>query len=169
MFAHFTTSEGKFTIQLFDQEAPRTVENFIGLAEGTKEWTDPRTGRKGTTPYYNGTIFHRVIDGFMIQGGDPLGQGIGGPGYKFADEFSPKRRHAKAGVLSMTNSGPNTNGGQFFITLVATPWLDDKHSVFGEVTDGIDVINKIGKTATSKPGDRPLKPITIESVVIERK
>ena len=169
MFAHFTTSEGKFTIQLFDQEAPRTVENFIGLAEGTKEWTDPRTGRKATAPYYNGTIFHRVIDAFMIQGGDPLGQGTGGPGYKFADEFSPKRRHAKAGVLSMANSGPNSNGGQFFITLVATPWLDDKHSVFGEVTEGMDVVNKIGKTATSKPGDRPLKPITIESVTIERK
>ena len=169
VFAHFTTSEGKFTIQLFDQEAPKTVENFVGLAEGTKEWTDPRTGRKGTVPYYNGTIFHRVIDAFMIQGGDPLGQGTGGPGYKFADEFSPKRRHAKAGVLSMANSGPNTNGGQFFITLVATPWLDDKHSVFGEVTDGMDVVNRIGKTPTGKPGDRPLKPITIASVVIERK
>jgi peptidyl-prolyl cis-trans isomerase A (cyclophilin A) len=169
VFAHFTTSEGKFTIQLFDQEAPRTVENFIGLAEGTKEWTDPRTGRKATAPYYNGTIFHRVIDAFMIQGGDPLGQGTGGPGYKFADEFSPKRRHAKAGVLSMANSGPNSNGGQVCITLVATPWLDDKHSVFGEVTEGMDVVNKIGKTATSKPGDRPLKPITIESVTIERK
>jgi len=169
LYAHFTTSEGKFTIQLFDQEAPKTVENFVGLAEGTKEWTDPRTGRKGTAPYYNGTIFHRVIDAFMIQGGDPLGQGTGGPGYKFADEFNPKRRHAKAGVLSMANSGPNTNGGQFFITLTATPWLDDKHSVFGEVTEGMDVVNKIGKTATSKPGDRPLKPITIESVTIERK
>ena len=169
MLAHFTTSEGKFTIQLFDQEAPKTVENFVGLAEGTKEWTDPRTGKKGNTPYYNGTIFHRVIDAFMIQGGDPLGQGTGGPGYKFADEFSPKRRHARPGVLSMANSGPNSNGGQFFITLVATPWLDDKHSVFGEVTEGIDVVNKIGKTATSKPGDRPLKPIMIESVTIERK
>jgi peptidyl-prolyl cis-trans isomerase A (cyclophilin A) len=168
LLAHFTTSEGKFTIQLFDQEAPRTVENFVGLAEGTKEWTDPRTGRKGTAPYYNGTVFHRVIDAFMIQGGDPLGQGTGGPGYKFADEFSPKRRHAKAGILSMANSGPNTNGGQFFITLVPTPWLDDKHSVFGEVTEGMDVVNKIGKTPTSKPGDRPLKPITIESVMIER-
>ncbi len=169
MLAHFTTSEGKFTIQLFEQEAPKTVENFVGLAEGTKEWTDPRTGRTGSGPYYNGTIFHRVIDAFMIQGGDPLGQGTGGPGYKFADEFSPKRRHAKAGVLSMANSGPNSNGGQFFITLVATPWLDDKHSVFGEVTDGMDVVNRIGKTPTSKPGDRPLKPITIESVTIERK
>ena len=169
MFAHFTTSEGKFTIQLFDQEAPKTVDNFTGLAEGTKEWTDPRTGKKSTARLYDGTVFHRVIADFMIQGGDPLGQGTGGPGYKFADEFSPKRRHAKAGVLSMANSGPNTNGGQFFITLTATPWLDDKHSVFGEVTEGMDVVTKIGKTATSKPGDRPLKPITIESVTIERK
>ena len=169
LYAHFTTSEGKFTIPLFDQDAPKTVENFVGLAEGTKEWTDPRTGRKGTGPYYNGTILHRVIDAFMIQGGDPLGQGTGGPGYKFADEFSPKRRHGKAGILSMANSGPNTNGGQFFITLVATPWLDDKHSVFGEVTEGMDVVSKIGKTPTSKPGDRPLKPITIESVTIEKK
>ena len=168
-YAHFTTSEGKFTIQLFDQDAPKTVENFVGLATGTKEWTDPRTGRKGTAPYYNGTIFHRVIDGFMIQGGDPLGQGTGGPGYKFADEFHAKRRHAKAGVLSMANSGPNTNGGQFFITLAATPWLDDKHSVFGEVVEGMDVVKKIGSTPTSKPGDRPVKPITIESVTIEKK
>ena len=169
VLAHFTTSEGNFTIQLFDQEAPKTVENFVGLATGTKEWTDPRTGRKGTAPYYNGTVFHRVIDAFMIQGGDPLGQGTGGPGYKFADEFSPKRRHSKAGILSMANSGPNTNGGQFFITLAATPWLDDKHSVFGEVTGGMDVVKKIGSTATSKPGDRPLKPITIQSVTIEKK
>jgi peptidyl-prolyl cis-trans isomerase A (cyclophilin A) len=168
-YAHFTTSEGKFTIQLFDDDAPKTVANFVGLAEGTKDWTDPRTGRTGTGGYYNGTIFHRVIKDFMIQGGDPLGQGTGGPGYKFADEFHPKRRHGKAGVLSMANSGPNTNGGQFFITLVPTPWLDDKHSVFGEVVEGMDVVNKIGNTATSKPGDRPLKPITIESVSIERK
>src|SRR6266487_4146937 len=169
LYAHFTTSEGKFTIQLFDQDAPKTVDNFVGLATGTKEWTDPRTGRKGTAPYYNGTIFHRVIGGFMIQGGDPLGQGTGGPGYTFADEFHPKRRHAKAGVLSMANSGPNTNGGQFFITLAATPWLDDKHSVFGEVVEGMDVVKKIGSTSTSKPGDRPVKPITIESVSIEKK
>src|ERR1700724_1211196 len=169
VFAHFTTSEGNFTARLFDAEAPNTVANFVGLAEGSKEWTDPRSGRKTKEPYYSGTIFHRGIDQFMIQGGDPLGQGTGGPGYKFADEFSPKLGHAKAGMLSMANSGPNSNGGQFFITLVATPWLDDKHSVFGEVTDGMDVIGKIGKTATSKPGDRPLKPITIESVTIERK
>ncbi len=168
-YAHFTTSEGKFTIQLYDQDAPKTVENFVGLATGAKEWTDPRTGRKSSAPYYNGTVFHRVIDGFMIQGGDPLGQGTGGPGYKFADEFHPKRRHDKAGVLSMANSGPNTNGGQFFVTLAPTPWLDNKHSVFGEVSEGMDVVKKIGSTPTSKPGDRPVKPITIESVTIETK
>jgi len=168
-YAHFTTSEGKFTIQLFDEDAPKTVANFVGLAEGSKEWTDPRTGRKGSGGYYNGTIFHRVIADFMIQGGDPLGQGTGGPGYKFADEFSPKLRHSKPGILSMANSGPNTNGGQFFITLVPTAWLDNKHSVFGEITEGMDVVNKIGKTATSKPGDRPVKPITINSVTIEKK
>ena len=168
LYAHFTTSEGNFTARLFDDATPNTVANFTGLADGSKEWTDPRTGQKVKKPYFNGTIFHRVIDGFMIQGGDPLGQGTGGPGYKFGDEFSPKRRHAKAGVLSMANSGPNTNGGQFFITLAATPWLDNRHSVFGEVTDGIDVVKKIGGTATSKPGDRPLKPITIQTVTIER-
>jgi peptidyl-prolyl cis-trans isomerase A (cyclophilin A) len=169
LLAHFTTSQGDFTIQLFDQEAPATVANFVGLAEGSKEWTDPRTGKKGAGGYYNGTIFHRVIDGFMIQGGDPLGQGTGGPGYKFADEFHPKLKHTKAGTLSMANAGPNTNGGQFFITLAATPWLDNKHSVFGEVVSGMDIVKKIGSTPTSKPGDRPLKPITVQSVTIERK
>ena len=169
LYAHFTTSEGNFTVRLFEAEVPNTVANFTGLADGTKEWTDPRGGNKVKTPYYNGTIFHRIIDAFMIQGGDPLGQGTGGPGYNFADEFSPKLRHDKAGILSMANRGPDTNGGQFFITLAPTPWLDGKHSVFGEVSDGMDVVSKIGKTATSKPGDRPLKPITVQSVTIERK
>ena len=168
LLAHFTTSEGNFTARLFDAEAPNTVANFTGLAEGSKQWTDPRSGRKVTQPYYNGTIFHRVIDGFMIQGGDPLGQGTGGPGYTFADEFHPKLRHARAGVLSMANRGRDTNGGQFFITLAETPWLDNKHSVFGEVTEGMDVVKKIGASATTKPGDRPIKAITIESVRIER-
>ena len=169
VYADFVTSEGNFTVRLYDQEAPATVENFVGLAEGSKEWSDPRTNQKVKRPYYDGGIFHRVIDGFMIQGGDPLGQGIGGPGYTFADEFHPKLRHNKAGILSMANRGPNTNGGQFFITLVPTGWLDNKHSVFGEITEGMDVVNKIGKTATSKPGDRPVKPITINSVTIEKK
>jgi peptidyl-prolyl cis-trans isomerase A (cyclophilin A) len=169
LYAHFTTSEGNFTARLFEAETPKTVANFAGLADGSKEWTDPRTGRKVKQPYFNGTIFHRVIDGFMIQGGDPLGQGTGGPGYTFADEFHPTLRHAKAGILSMANRGPNTNGGQFFITLDATPWLDGKHTVFGEVVDGMDVVQKIGGTATTKPGDRPVKPITITSVTIEKK
>ncbi len=169
MYAHFTTSEGNFTARLFDAETPNTVANFTGLADGSKEWTDPRSGRKVKQPYFNGTVFHRVIDGFMIQGGDPLGQGTGGPGYTFADEFHPKLKHEKAGILSMANRGPDTNGGQFFITLAATPWLDNKHSVFGEITEGMDVVKKIGGTATSKPGDRPVKPITIESVKIEKR
>jgi peptidyl-prolyl cis-trans isomerase A (cyclophilin A) len=169
LYAHFTTSEGNFTARLFDAETPNTVANFTGLADGSKEWTDPRSGQRVKQPYYNGTVFHRVIADFMIQGGDPLGQGTGGPGYNFGDEFRPTLRHSKAGILSMANRGPNTNGGQFFITLVPTPWLDDKHSIFGEIVEGMDVVEKIGKTPTSKPGDRPLKPITIQSVTIEKK
>jgi peptidyl-prolyl cis-trans isomerase A (cyclophilin A) len=167
-YARFVTSEGNFTIRLFDQEAPKTVENFVGLAEGTKQWSDPRTNQKVQTPYYAGTIFHRVIAGFMIQGGDPLGQGIGGPGYNFADEFHPKLRHNKAGMLSMANRGPNTNGGQFFITLAPTPHLDDRHAVFGEVVDGMDVVSRIGKTPTGDR-DRPVKDIVIQTVTIERR
>jgi peptidyl-prolyl cis-trans isomerase A (cyclophilin A) len=166
--AHFTTSEGNFTIRLFEQEAPNTVANFTGLAEGTKEWTDPKTGQRVKRPYYDGLIFHRIIADFMIQGGDPLGTGTGGPGYKFGDEFSPKLRHGKAGILSMANAGPGTNGSQFFITLAATPWLDNKHTIFGEVVSGMDVVEKIGHVPTSKPGDRPLKPVVVQSVKIER-
>ena len=166
--AQFTTSEGSFTVRLFEEDVPNTVANFAGLAEGSKEFTDPKDGRKVKRPFFDGLVFHRIIDGFMIQGGDPLGTGTGGPGYKFADEFSPKLRHSKAGILSMANAGPNTNGSQFFITLAATPWLDNKHSVFGEVVDGMDVIQKIGKTPTSKPNDKPVKPITIQSVRITR-
>jgi peptidyl-prolyl cis-trans isomerase A (cyclophilin A) len=165
--AEFVTTEGSFTVRLFDEEVPNTVANFVGLAEGTKEWTDPRTRRKTTAPYYNGIIFHRVIDGFMIQGGDPLGQGIGGPGYEFADEFHPKLRHDKAGILSMANRGPNTNGGQFFITLGATPHLNDRHAVFGEVTSGMDVVRRIGSTPTGRQ-DRPVKDVQILEVKITR-
>ena len=168
VFANFVTSEGSFVVRLFDQEAPRTVENFVGLAQGTKQWKDPRTNQAVTRPYYDGLIFHRVIDGFMIQSGDPLGEGIGGPGYTFADEFHPKLRHDKPGILSMANRGPNTNGGQFFITLAPTPHLDDRHSVFGAVVSGMDVVRKIGSTPTSER-DRPLKDVVIHSVTIERR
>jgi peptidyl-prolyl cis-trans isomerase A (cyclophilin A) len=168
VYALFDTTEGSFTVHLYEQEAPKTVENFIGLAEGTKEWVDPRTNQKVKKPYYAGTIFHRVIDGFMIQGGDPLGQGIGGPGYTFADEFHPKLRHNKAGILSMANRGPNTNGGQFFVTLGPTPHLDDRHSVFGEVVEGMDVVRKIGGTRTGDR-DRPLNDVVINAIQIERR
>jgi peptidyl-prolyl cis-trans isomerase A (cyclophilin A) len=167
VYADFTTSEGNFSIRLHDKEAPNTVENFIGLAEGTKEWTDPRTNQRVRQPYYDGIVFHRVIDGFMIQGGDPLGKGIGGPGYEFADEFHPSLRHTKAGILSMANRGPNTNGGQFFITLGPTPHLDNRHSIFGEVVDGMDVVRKIGGTRTGAQ-DRPVKDVVIQSVKIRR-
>jgi peptidyl-prolyl cis-trans isomerase A (cyclophilin A) len=165
--AEFITSEGTFKVLLHEKEAPLTVANFIGLAEGTKTWTDPRTSRAVTQPYYDGTIFHRVIEGFMIQGGDPLGQGIGGPGFTFADEFHPSLRHSKAGILSMANRGPNTNGGQFFVTLGPTPHLDDRHSVFGEITEGMDVVRKIGSTKTGDR-DRPVKDVVIQSVRIVR-
>jgi peptidyl-prolyl cis-trans isomerase A (cyclophilin A) len=167
LYAQFTTTQGDFTIRLADRDAPRTVENFVGLAEGTKEWTDPKTREKVRRPFYDGLIFHRVIDGFMIQGGDPLGSGRGGPGYQFPDEFSPNLRHNKAGILSMANSGPNTNGGQFFVTLGPTPHLDDRHSVFGEVVVGMDIVQKIGSTATGS-GNRPVTDVVIQSVRIER-
>ena len=165
-YAQFTTSMGNFTVLLFEQDAPKTVANFVGLAEGTKEWTDPKTGQKVKRPYYDNLIFHRIIDGFMIQGGDPLGVGTGGPGYQFADEFSPKLRHSKEGILSMANSGANTNGGQFFITLGPTPHLDNKHSVFGEVVEGMDIVRKIGKVKVGM-NDKPVTPVTM-SVKIER-
>jgi peptidyl-prolyl cis-trans isomerase A (cyclophilin A) len=167
VYADFTTSEGNFSVRLFDKETPNTVENFVGLAEGTKEWTDPRTNQRVRQPYYDGIIFHRIIDGFMIQGGDPLGRGTGGPGYDFADEFHPSLRHSKAGILSMANRGPNTNGGQFFITLGPTPHLDNRHSVFGEVVDGMDVVRKIGSAKTGAQ-DRPIKDVVIQSVKIRR-
>jgi len=157
IFAAFDTTEGKFKIKLFPDKAPNTVANFVGLADGSK------TGK----PFYDGTTFHRVIPDFMIQGGCPQGTGTGGPGYKFADEFHPSLRHTKAGFLSMANAGPNTNGSQFFVTVAATPWLDNRHSVFGEVTEGYDVVEKISKVARGA-GDRPVKEVRINSVKIER-
>ena len=169
VFANFTTTEGKFTVELFEKDAPKTVANFIGLADGTKEWTDPKSGAKVKKPFYDGLIFHRVISGFMIQGGDPLGTGTGDPGYKFADEFGSGRKLDKAGILAMANAGPNTNGSQFFITLAPTPHLTGKHTVFGEVTQGMNIVEKIGQVKTSKPGDKPVTPVVIQSVKIERK
>ncbi len=167
LYATLKTSLGVIVIRLYDDKAPKTVENFVGLASGTKEWTDPKTGEKVKRPLYNGTLFHRVIPGFMIQGGDPLGRGTGGPGYKFADEFNPDLRHNKAGILSMANSGPNTNGSQFFITLGPTPHLDNHHSVFGEVVQGQDVVVAIGN-APRGPNDRPLKDVVLQEVIISR-
>jgi cyclophilin family peptidyl-prolyl cis-trans isomerase len=168
VFAHFETSMGNFTAELFEQETPKTVANFVGLAEGTKEWVHPKTRERQKKPYYDGIIFHRIIAGFMIQGGDPLGQGYGGPGFQFEDEFHPSLRHNAAGILSMANAGPNTNGSQFFITLGPTPHLDKRHSVFGKVVEGMDVVEKIGRVKTG-PNDRPVTPVVMNKVTIERK
>jgi peptidyl-prolyl cis-trans isomerase A (cyclophilin A) len=167
LYARFATSAGTFVVRLFEKDTPKTVANFVGLAEGTKAWKDPVTGESRSTPFYNGLIFHRVIADFMIQGGCPNGNGMGGPGYKFEDEFVPTLKHTKAGILSMANAGPNTNGSQFFITLVPTPWLDNRHSVFGEVVEGMDVITAIGTTKTGRQ-DRPATDITIDALTIER-
>ena len=167
VYATLKTSMGDIVIQLFEDKAPKTVANFIGLASGTKEWTDPKTGEKVKKPLYNGTIFHRVIPGFMIQGGDPLGNGTGGPGYKFEDEFNPELRHNKAGILSMANAGPNTNGSQFFITHQATPQLDGRHSVFGEVVKGQEVVVAIANVSRDSR-DRPIKDVVLKEVVITR-
>jgi peptidyl-prolyl cis-trans isomerase A (cyclophilin A) len=167
VYATLKTSMGDIVIQLFEDKAPKTVANFIALANGTKEWIDPKTKEKVKRPLYNGTIFHRVIPGFMIQGGDPLGNGTGGPGYQFEDEFHPDLRHSKAGIISMANAGPNTNGSQFFITYKATPWLDGHHSVFGQVVKGQDVVDAIGNVPRDFR-DRPVKDIIIKEVVITR-
>lgn len=167
VYAHITTTHGTMVARLFDKEAPKTVENFVMLAEGKKQWRNPRTKTMVRRPYYNNLTFHRIIPGFMIQGGDPEGTGYGGAGFTFADEFNPKLRHSKAGILSMANAGPNTNNGQFFITLVPTPHLNDKHSVFGELVEGTETLLTIGKVPT-KAGGMPLKPVVIKSVRIER-
>jgi peptidyl-prolyl cis-trans isomerase A (cyclophilin A) len=167
-YAHFETTLGNFTVELFDTKAPKTVANFVGLAEGSKEWKHPKTGERHKKPFYDGIIFHRVISGFVLQGGDPLGQGYGGPGYQFEDEFHADLRHDKAGVLSMANAGPNTNGSQFFVTLGPTPHLDRRHSVFGKVVAGLDVVEQIGRVPTDAQ-DRPITPVVMNKVTIERK
>ncbi|MFE2109065.1 peptidylprolyl isomerase [Kitasatospora sp. NPDC059463] len=167
-YAVITTNHGSITAKLFQFHTPRTVRNFVELAEGSREWTDPSTGAPTTARLYDGTTFHRVIPTFMIQGGDPLGDGTGGPGYAFADEFHPELFFTKPYLLAMANAGPNTNGSQFFITTRATPHLNRKHTIFGEVTDpdSRKVVDAIAATPTG-PGDRPLEPVVIESVTIE--
>ena len=168
MYATLKTSKGEIEVQLFPNHAPVTVANFVELAEGTKEWTDPRTGKQEAKKLYDGTVFHRVIDGFMIQGGDPLGRGTGGPGYRFKDEIHPELAFTKPYLLAMANAGPGTNGSQFFITVAATAWLTGKHTIFGEVTKGTEVVDAIA-TAPTGAQDKPAQDIVIESVTIERR
>jgi peptidyl-prolyl cis-trans isomerase A (cyclophilin A) len=167
-YAVFNTTEGKITVRLFEADAPITVKNFIELAEGSKEWTHPTTQAKSTSKLFDGTIFHRVIPDFMIQGGDPAGTGMGGPGYRFQDETkgSP-HKFSEPGKLAMANSGPNTNGCQFFITVANTDWLSGKHTIFGEVVEGQDIAVKISKVPRGAQ-DKPHKPVVLESVTIER-
>ena len=168
VYAIFGTTEGSIVCRLFEQDAPITVKNFIELAEGTRDWEHPRHGKKSNTPLYHGTIFHRVIPDFMIQGGDPIGTGTGGPGYRFQDETKQSpHRFDKPGKLAMANSGPDTNGSQFFITVVPTPWLSGKHTIFGEVVEGQDIADKISKVPRGGQ-DKPNKDVVLNSVTIER-
>lgn len=165
-YAMLMTSRGEVRVQLFDDTAPRTVANFVELATGSRTWRDPRTGAEQRRPLYDGTIFHRVIPQFMIQGGDPLGNGTGGPGYRFEDEVDGPHRFDRPGRLAMANAGPDTNGSQFFITQVPTPWLDGKHTIFGQVVSGMDVVDTIA--AAERDGrDRPLEEQRLERVLIE--
>jgi peptidyl-prolyl cis-trans isomerase A (cyclophilin A) len=168
-FATLSTNRGDIRVELFPHHAPKTVKNFVGLADGTGEWTDPRTGSKGEGPLYSGTVFHRVIDGFMIQGGDPLGTGTGGPGYRFNDEIHPELQFSKPYLLAMANAGPGTNGSQFFITVAPTPWLNTKHTIFGEVADQAsrDVVDTIAKTAVGAM-DRPREEVVITAITVEQ-
>ena len=167
-YATLHTNHGDIRIQLFEDQAPKTVRNFVGLADGSQEWTDPQTGATSTAPLYDGVVFHRVISGFMIQGGDPLGTGTGGPGYKFADEFHPELTFDRPYLLAMANAGPNSNGSQFFITVAPTDWLNRKHTIFGEVADAPSraVVDKIAAVATGRQ-DRPQSDVVIERVSVE--
>ena len=169
-YATLHTNHGDIRIELFPNHAPRTVKNFVGLADGSQEWTDPRTGAKSQAPLYDGVVFHRVISGFMIQGGDPLGTGTGGPGYRFGDEIHPELQFSKPYLLAMANAGPGTNGSQFFITVAPTPWLNTKHTIFGEVADAesravVDAIAAVPVGAMDRPKDAVvISSITVESV-----
>jgi len=168
-FATIYTNAGPIRLELFPNHAPKTVRNFVGLSEGTQEYRDPATGAPGSGPYYNGTIFHRVISGFMIQGGDPTGTGRGGPGYTFADEFHPELRFDRPYLLAMANAGPGTNGSQFFITVGPTPHLNMRHTIFGEVADADSrkVVDAIATTQTAR-GDRPVQDVVIERIEVDR-
>ena len=164
--ATFVTNKGSFTVELMPEHAPKTVQNFVELAGGDREWTDPRDGVTKQEPLYPGTVFHRVIDGFMIQGGDPTGTGMGGPGYRFEDECPPgSPTFNQTGRLAMANSGPGTNGSQFFLTVAETPWLNGKHTIFGQVTEGYDVVEAIAKAETGVQ-DRPADDVVIERIDI---
>jgi peptidyl-prolyl cis-trans isomerase A (cyclophilin A) len=167
LYATFETSEGTIVVQLFSKDAPKTVANFVGLATGEKEWKDPATLQMTRRPLYDGTIFHRVIPDFMIQGGDPLGQGVGGPGYNFEDEFKSGRTFNKKGILAMANRGPNTNGSQFFITVAVTDWLNNRHTIFGEVVTGYETVDKISKVPAA--ATKPTTPVVIKKVTISDK
>ena len=169
LFATLSTTEGDIRVQLFPNHAPKTVTNFVELAEGGREWTDPRSGSRTKDRLYDGTVFHRVISGFMIQGGDPLGTGTGGPGYRFNDEIHPELAFTKPYLLAMANAGPGTNGSQFFITVAPTQWLTGKHTIFGEVSDAESraVVDRIAATATDGR-DRPVNDVSINQVTIER-
>ncbi|WP_225077435.1 MULTISPECIES: peptidylprolyl isomerase [unclassified Streptomyces] len=169
LYATLKTNRGDIMVRLLPNHAPNTVRNFVELARGDRQWVDPNTGQPSTEPLYDGTVFHRVIEGFMIQGGDPLGNGTGGPGYKFADEFHPDLAFTKPYLLAMANSGPGTNGSQFFITVGPTAWLTGKHTIFGEVADeaGQRVVDTIATTETNPRNDRPVQDVVIEKVVIE--
>jgi peptidyl-prolyl cis-trans isomerase A (cyclophilin A) len=167
MTATLATTQGTVTVRLFPDHAPKTVRNFVELAEGAKEWTNPQTRAQTKDRLYDGTIFHRVIKDFMLQAGDPLGQGTGGPGYTFGDEFTSELNFNEPYVLAMANAGPSTNGSQFFITTVPTPWLTGKHTIFGEVIDGADIIDKISRVQTV-PGDRPVQDVVLQSVTVSR-
>jgi peptidyl-prolyl cis-trans isomerase A (cyclophilin A) len=165
--ATFVTTEGTFKAKLFPEHAPITVANFVDLASGKREWRDPRDNQRKTDRLYDGTIFHRVIPDFMVQGGDPQGTGTGGPGYKFEDEVPPGGpKFDKPGLLAMANAGPNSNGSQFFVTVAQTPWLNNKHTIFGEVTEGMDVVNEISALPTGAQ-DRPETDVVLERVEIE--
>jgi peptidyl-prolyl cis-trans isomerase A (cyclophilin A) len=167
LYAVFETTLGEMICRLEEEKVPETVRNFVGLATGEKEYIDPKTNEKSNEPFYDGTVFHRIIKDFMVQGGDRLGQGTGGPGYRFQDEFDSTLKHKGPGILSMANAGPNTNGSQFFITLIPTPWLDGKHAVFGELVKGENVLKDLGKAVTG-PMDRPRENLVIKKLRIVR-